>query len=271
MSIINTLKYALLTIICVVPSIGWSQYNTSDTYWHILPWIPTDAPQVYTGIAKISLNKDGYFVVAIVLLTFFALFKLMFPKYANDLLTLLLKTTVKSSHIRDHLQGNRLPSLLLNVYFVMVTGVFISLILAYNTPSTTYIQWWYTVIICALLVAAVYMVKYITLKVIGWVTGMQALVTSYSFAVFYFNKIIGVVLLPIVIFLLIYTGNKQLFIVLGTAMYIVLILYRFIISYVAVQKVTQINQFHFILYLCSMELIPVLLLAKGITMHYSNI
>ena len=57
-------------------------------------------------------------------------------------------------------------------------------------------------------VAVTYFVKFLILKLAGWTFNLKNLTDSYIFIVFLVNKIIGIVLLPVVV--MIALGNIEL-------------------------------------------------------------
>ena len=73
-------------------------------------------------------GKELMFYVLIVLLLLFALLKMLLPKYFNDLFRFFFRTTLKQRQIKEQLMQTPLPSLILNVFFV-VSGRIISLFL----------------------------------------------------------------------------------------------------------------------------------------------
>ena len=83
------------------------------------------------------------------------------------------------------------------------------------------------------------------------------------------NKIIGIYILPFLV-LLAFTDNDIyeaafIFSYLGV---FALLAYRFILSYGLVQNEIRLNPFHFFLYLCAFEIIPLLLIYKALLLWF---
>jgi hypothetical protein len=124
-------------------------------------------------------------------------------------------------------------------------------------------NFWLQYAYCAGALATIYLVKYIGLKITGWLFNVSNATDSYIFIVFIINKMLGIFLLPFL--LLLAFANDPLY---GSAMVIswlgigLLLIYRFILSYGALRKEVKLNSFHFILYILGFEVIPLLLIYK---------
>jgi hypothetical protein len=117
--------------------------------------------------------------------------------------------------------------------------------------------------------AVVYLIKYLSLKFVGWLFNITATAQGYIFIVFMINKIIGIYILPFLI-LLAFTDNSIyevsfIFSYLGV---FALLAYRFILSYGLVQNEIRLNPFHFFLYLCAFEIVPLLLIYKALLLWF---
>ncbi len=84
------------------------------------------APLIIRSDVKQFQSKDLQFYTLIALLLIYALLRNTFPKFFNDLFRLFFRTTLKQLQIREQLMQTPLPSLLLNVFFVISGGLYIS-------------------------------------------------------------------------------------------------------------------------------------------------
>jgi hypothetical protein len=241
-----------------------------ENYWQIKPWIASDAAVQKSGIAFVKLNNDWKFYVVIALLTFFAIFKLLFSKYIVDLFALMFKSNLKSKQIKDQLLNTQLPSIVLNVFYTIVMGVFCYLIIQFYNPSLEK-KHFIIIMLSIIAIGCVYLVKYLSLQCMGWLFGAKEVANTYIFTVFYFNKIVGILLLPVVVFLLLNTALTNTLIIISLFLFVVLLAYRYLKSYLSLQKLTQVSQFHFFLYLCTVEIMPLLLIYKGLMLNYSKL
>lgn len=222
---------------------------------------------VYTGRKKFE-GKDGLFYLLIGLLLAFAFLRQAFPKYFNDLFRLLFRTTLKQKQVREQLMQTPLPSLLLNAFFVISTGLYIAVLLRHFNHAPV-ANFWLLFVYCVLGLAIVYTVKFIGLKISGWIFNMKEGADTYIFIVFIINKVIGVFLLPFLVLLTFMQGNAFLIaLVLSWCGIGVLLIYRFLLTYTAVRNQVRFNPFHFFLYLCAFEIAPLLLIYKALLFFF---
>jgi uncharacterized protein DUF4271 len=207
-------------------------------------------------------NKEPIFYLVLGVLYYFALIKLFFGKYVNNLITLFFRVTMKQQQLREQLIQDALPSLLLNILFIISGGLYIAFLAKYFGILPNFGMWW-IFLYSMILLASVYIVKYMVLKVTGWVFNVKAATDTYIFIVFLVNKMIGIFLLPALVFLAL--PHPFLVPVVLTLSFILLLglfTYRFLISYRPIRKEINVNVFHFFLYLCAFEIAPLLLIYK---------
>ena len=214
------------------------------------------------GDKKIFQGKEYLFYYIIFLLILFGLLRRAFAKYFYDLFRVFFKTTLKQRQTQEQLLQSSLASVLMNSFFVLSGGLYVNFLLQYFQLVISD-NFWLQYAYCAGALAAIYLVKYIGLKIAGWLFNVSNATDSYIFIVFIINKMLGIFLLPFL--LLLAFANDPLY---SSAMIIswmgigLLLIYRFILSYGALRKEVKLNSFHFILYILGFEVIPLLLIYK---------
>ena len=105
--------------------------------------------------------------------------------------------------------------------------------------------------------------KFILLKMIGWMFNIRTATDTYIFIVFLVNKMMGIYLLPALLFMAFAKGIfLTILITLTYCFIVVLFIYRFIIAYRPVRNEIKLSRFHFFIYLCAFEIAPLLLIYK---------
>ena len=214
------------------------------------------------GDKKVFSGKEYLFYYLIFLLILFGLLRRAFAKYFYDLFRVFFKTTLKQRQTQDQLLQSSLASVLMNSFFVLSAGLYVNFLLQYFQLVISD-NFWLQYVYCAGALAAIYSVKYIGLKITGWLFNVSNATDSYIFIVFIINKMLGIFLLPFL--LLLAFANDPLY---SSAMVIswigigLFLIYRFILSYRALRKEVKLNSFHFILYILGFEVIPLLLIYK---------
>ncbi len=207
-------------------------------------------------------NFEGIFYYLLGLIFFFALIRLIFNKYLDNIFSLFFRVTMRQQQVRDQLLQTPLASLLLNVFFVVSAGTFLAF-LARHYHFVDNISIWLLLLYSIGFIAALYTGKYIFLKVVGWLFNVEKATDMYTFIVFLVNKILGIVLIPFIVILALKPSGMQNFFVHFSLILIgFLFLYRFFISYRPVRNEIKVNKFHFFLYLCAFEVTPLVLIYK---------
>ena len=207
-------------------------------------------------------SYDGIFYMLVGLLFLFAIIKLVFGRYLGNLLTLFFRVSMRQQQIREQVIQSPVPSLLLNLLFVLSGGLYGSfLLIYYNYVNPD--RFWAFFLYGSLVLAIVYLVKFLFLKTTGWIFNIVRPVETYLFIVFMTNKIIGIFLLP---FLVILSFSSPLIslicITISAIMIVIFYIYRLIASFKTLRKEINISGLHFILYLCAFEIAPLLLIYK---------
>jgi hypothetical protein len=212
---------------------------------------------------KVFEGKELLFYSLLALLLFFAFIRLSFPKYISDLFRVAFKTTLKQRQIGEQLVQTPLPSLLLNFFFLVSSSMYISFVLGHFELSDNF-SFWLLCLYCFIALAIIYVIKFISLKFFGWLFNITPTTDGYIFIVFMINKIIGIYLLPFLV-ILAFTSDDlyQVAFVLSYTGVLGLLAYRFILSYGLARNQIRVNPFHFFLYLCAFEIVPLLLIYKA--------
>jgi len=226
------------------------------------PYFSFTNPEQRLVSARTEENKDAFFYITIALLIYFALVRNSFSRYTKDLAGIFFRTSVKQRQIKEQLMQAPLPSLLLNILFFLSGGLFINLIIRYLGLGENF-NFWLLLLYCIAGLALVYIIKFITLKICGWLFRLTDAIDIYTFIVFTANKIIGMALLPFLILLSFSDGVvQQTAFIISLLLVGALFIYRYFLSYLSVNRQIKINFFHFFLYLLAFEIVPLLLINK---------
>jgi hypothetical protein len=209
-----------------------------------------------------QVSYDGMFYLLLGMLFYFAIIKLFFGKYLANLMTLFFRASIRQQQLREQVLQSPFPSLLLNMMFVISGGLYGAFLMRYyhyGNPESLWMHFLYS----AALLALLYLLKFVILKITGWIFNINRTVETYLFVVFMTNKIIGIFLLPFLV-LISFSGPlaTDIGITLSIMMVCLFYLYRFVASYTNLHKEIKISVLHFILYLCAFEIAPLLLIYK---------
>jgi hypothetical protein len=147
---------------------------------------------------------------------------------------------------------------LLNVNYIISLSVYISILISYNLHgfnNNFEISIFFTTLI--FIIAFIY-TKYLIEILIGWAFNIRKFVVSFNLQKNSFNKLIGIIMILLNSFAIYSFPNSVIF--TNISIFLVISLYL-----VGLYKVIRLNDnlilsnmFYFILYLCTLEIVPIL-------------
>ncbi|HTQ64588.1 MAG TPA: DUF4271 domain-containing protein [Puia sp.] len=210
----------------------------------------------------ITRSYDGLFYLLVGILFYFAFIKFAFARYLSNLFTLFFRVSMRQQQIREQVLQSPLPSLLLNILFIVAAGLY-GVFIARFFQIAPKAGFWILYLNFAVILIIAYLVKFVLLKITGWIFNIQRATDTYIFIIFLTNKILGVFLLPFLI-MLSFSGTfvDEIAVTVSCVMVFTFYMYRFIATYGSIRKEIKMNGFHFFLYLCAFEIAPLLLIYK---------
>jgi hypothetical protein len=215
-------------------------------------------------------DKDLLFYLILILIFLFGFVNNVFPQYFSKLFKQFSQSSLRMIQYREQLLQNSLGSLIINICFILSFSL-MSTLLIFNRHLLT-LSFWEGFFYISLFFTFLYIGKYISLQIAGYVFNSKELVNTYVFVVFMINKVLGVLLVP---FILVLAFAKPIFhpyAIGGAALItVLLILYRYLFSLTSVRNKLHISSFHFFLYLCAFEILPLTILYKFIVQYFGGI
>ncbi len=218
---------------------------------------------------KINKNQPNLFYLFISVLILLGLTRFFYPRYFTTLFKVFFNTSLKQSQLTDQLNQASIPALLFNLLFFVSSSLFLAILVKItNTASLFSVIKLASTFGGALVLC--YIIKYLSLKLTGWVWQHQAEANEYLFIVFLVNKVMGIFLIPVSILLFYGNQNISQYVLFGSFMVIILLfLVRFFRSYTILQSKLKVSSFHFILYILCIEVLPIAVIYKA-AMIYIN-
>jgi hypothetical protein len=246
------------------------------SFWHkVLAASPiynfTGKPVVEIFEVHRSNSKDSLFYLLVGILFYFALIRIFFTKYFDNLLTLFFRMSLRQQQIREQVLQTPLPSLLLNILFILSAGLYACFLLHYSRIGEG-VRFWVIYFYCMVLLGSIYFIKFLVLKFVGWVFSISRATDIYIFVVFLVNKMMGIFLLPFLILITFSSADvREIFITISLAMVFVLWTYRALAAYRPVRNEIKLTPFYFFLYLCAFEIAPLLLIYKVLLTYLEKV
>ena len=231
------------------------------------PYLPMQTkPSFRINQLRIAASFDGRFYLIIGMLFYLAFIKVTFPKYFSNVFELIFQSPIRQKQTREQLQQNNLASLFSNILFILNASIFVSLVAVKN--GWVDLSLYSCIAYSAVGFTALYLFKFLFLWLSGWLFSQGEAIGNYSFIVFLTNKVMGVFLIPAILLLAFSPESVQDF-AYNSALIVISILfvYRYLVSFSIVRASLKVSAFHFFLYLCTCEVLPMLVLYK-LTMDF---
>ena len=203
------------------------------------------------------------FYIIFSLFFFFAILKVGFNNYTNNLIKVFFNTTLRQSQLTEQLLLAKLPSLLYNLFFLLVVSIYIFVLLVVKLNPIFFD--WKLLMYILISVSLIYTTKYIVLELSGWLTGYKQEVENYVFVVFLINKILAILLLPILLLISFsYVELASFAVKLSYALVFLLYFLRYFRAFSLLNRRLSISKLHFMIYAIGIEIIPILLIYKSL-------
>lgn len=215
-------------------------------------------------------NKDLLFYGILFLLFLYGFVNNTFPQYFPKLFNQFSQSSLRMMQYREQLLQNSMGSLIINISFILSFSM-ISTLVIFNRHLLA-LSFWEGYFYIALFFTSLYLGKFVCLQLAGYIFNTKELVNTYIFVVFMINKILGVLLIPFIFILAFAKPIFHPYAMWGAAVItVLLLLYRYLFSLTSVRNKLHISSFHFFLYLCAFEILPLAILYKYIVQYFGGI
>ncbi len=214
-------------------------------------------------------DEDFLFYLILILLFIYGAINKIYPQYFPKLFSQFSQSSLRMLQNREQLLQNSFASLIINITFIASFSL-LSTLLIFNKHLLP-ISFWEGFGYITLFFTALYLGKYLCLELVGYIFNTREMVSTYVFVVFMINKVLGILLLPFVLILAFAKPLWHPYAVGGAALVaVLLILYRYLFSLTSVRNKLHISSFHFFLYLCAFEILPLLILYRFIVQYFGG-
>ena len=238
----------------------------TSTYGSIFggAYIPINLPWV--ALLEKERNPEGkedLFYILIGLVALVAFTKAVFPRYFSNIFSLFFQTSHRQKQAIEQINNSKISSLLLNIAFVACFALYASII--FENKGIFHLKPWILLLYSVIAVAGIYLFKFVFLNFIGWAFNAKDAMESYAFVVFLGNKIAAIVLLPF-LFILAFTGGDiaAVGLIVTYCLFGMVLLYRYFVAMGILRNELHLHALHFFLYLCAVEILPLLLIYKAV-------
>jgi hypothetical protein len=254
------------------PGIYQTEGDTLN-FWSLTP-VPVDTlankiaiieqpgkPYGFVGKPMKTMGQDWTFLLILIGWTIFASLRFGFSKYIVQVFQSIFNFTISSRLYREQGYNNNFGPFRLNLIFYLFLPFPIYLIAKDNGVSLMGFSGIELYVIVLVVVDAYFLTKILLYKILGSVFSQKEVAGELVFNMMLYHNVLGMILLPVATFhsWVPALGFVSLFLVPGLILiFYLLSLVRSI--YFAIR--TGISVFYLILYLCALEILPILLVVK---------
>jgi hypothetical protein len=211
-------------------------------------------------------NNTLDFYLLLLLCAILGAIKTTHPKYFNDIWRAFINPTLGNRQLKDIIQSASFPNLLMNLFSCIVIGTYIFYLISVNR-DWRFVGMPSSIVLSLLIVGSVflYIGKHAFVQFTGWAFNIRNITEQYNFNIFLVNKILGMVLLPFIVCFA-FLNNKwdTPICIVSLILLIMLLMNRYVRSWNIFAQFFMNSRFHFFMYLCAFEILPMAVLLKMI-------
>ena len=232
---------------------------------------PTPIENGQSTVQKEGENKNLgflFWVLLTVLLIFTSIFRISRDRIGKMYSSFLNENFMRQTH---RMNQGRFSFIYLILYLFAFVNVGIFTFLSLYSFDITIPPTFQMLLLLIGLVALILLIKHLILSLVGYIFPVNKEISLYSFTIMVFWTLIGLFLLPINIIIAYAPALVGKFVIYGAVGAIIAIyLFRAIRGFSIGSKYLMSNTFHFFIYLCTIEILPVVVLLKLIQ-SYANV
>ena len=209
------------------------------------------------ALTNISYNQDAFFILVLLSFLLIALIKGMYWKHAKLFFMGVFAQRYANQYLREENafteRVNFLTFLLMAINFTLIITKFQAVI---DLP---------TIVSVFFLVLLFFLLKLILIKLLGFFFKVKDLAKLAIFFSLLFDKTLGFVLFPLVVVIYFFSVDiSSTVLMISLGLFIILFMLKLFWLWKIGTNSFGLPQGHIFLYLCSIEIFPLLLLVKGI-------
>lgn len=230
---------------------------------------PKNKEQVNVFFELFAAKKDSskgipqwLIFILLGILCFTSILIAIYRKEINTTFQAFFNTSSARNLYREQTSFLKLESFSSYILFAFSMGTYCFLIVQILSPYSP-LKSLGSLLLCIMGVASIYFLKYIQLKIIAFILPFSQEIDFYNFTISNTNKILGFLLIPI-LFLLAYSSLENQSSILYFSFFLLALVYsyRTLKGLSMAGSIIILHKFHFFIYLCAVEVAPILILLK---------
>jgi hypothetical protein len=255
---VDSAREVIIDTAAIRKSVGIASYTSTFTTGEKPKWYDIEQERK-------TKNDAWVFYILVLLLIVLTTLKLAFSNDFNDLTRAVVSSNIASQIVRSSREDISLSSFLMNGIFVVAVSVYTRFILLHFYPYSV-LQNNYSIVALIFLFTFFFVAKYALLRFIGNIFDITSYVDEYLFNLSAIVRTIGISMIPI-LFLLYASPEKYFVFIFITSLIVfftgaaMIIIRGLSTSY----KLMYSSVYHFLIYICVGEILPIFLFFKLLT------
>ncbi len=231
-------------------------------------WQHHELKQVHDSPRQIhDTNPDWMFLLILFVLTVLTYLRIFYRKNLMEIISACFNNNLTNQIVRDENLLVQRASIMLNVTFSIIAASFIFLVSVHYNWSLGGINSGFSrFVFLTLIVSAAFTLKFLVLRFCGFLFNLERETATYIFNIFIINNLLGIILIPFIALILF--GNifgASSLIIEAVCLILIAYLYRIGRGILIAVRYTSFSPVYLFLYLCALEISPLLVLIKFIS------
>lgn len=214
-------------------------------------------------------TPDWLFLVLVLILGSLTYLRVFYRKNFFQIISACFNNNLTNQIVRDENLLMQRAAVMLNITFSMTAASFLYLVSVHYDWSLNRIgPGFLRFVFFALLVSAAFTVKFLVLRFCAYLFNLGREMSTYIFNVFIINNLLGLALIPFIALILF--GNvpgTSTLVIMALCLAVVAYLYRIGRGFLIALGYPGFSPVYLFLYLCALEIAPLLVLVKLVSMQ----
>lgn len=217
-------------------------------------------------VLRNNITPDWFFPLILIVLVVFAWLRLFYNKFFLQMIQAFLNNNIANQIVRDENIFVQRASVYLSIVFNLVGALLLYLIsIHFNWTLGGIGSGFSRFVFFLVIVSVAYAVKFLILKICGWLFEQEREMATYIFNIFLINNILGMALLP---FICIFAYNETLavsgLLIIPLVLIVIAFGWRIFRGIQIGLSISSFSPLYLFLYLCTLEIAPLMVLIRVI-------
>jgi hypothetical protein len=238
-----------------------SQHNYVNIYNDYLLKPVNNFPQ-----ERSNVQPDWFFPIILLVLVVYAWLRIFYNKYFSQLIQAFLNNNLAFQIVRDENILVQRSSVYLSFVFNLISALFLYLLSNHFNWSLGDIGNGFTrFLFFVIVITGIYALKFLVLKICGWLFEQEREMATYVFNIFLINNILGMALLPFICLLSFnHSHSFTWMIFIPVILTGLAFIWRIIRGLQIGWGTASFSPLYLFLYLCTLEIAPLMILIRFI-------